>query len=94
MTETRPVRRFALHRVDESRWVIRDAHLPDFAARPVAHITMFEDDDVEVVWAAPLPLPVVFATPQDAVESLETWARGRRGATKPIPIPHFPPPRG
>jgi len=37
------------------------------------------------------PLPVIYATPQDALESLEAWERGREGATKPIPIPHFPP---
>lgn len=94
MTDAASDNRFALQRIDDSRWVIRDAGMPAYAARPIAHITMFEDDDVEVVWTAPLPLPVVFATPQDAVESLETWSRGRRGPTKPIPIPHFPPPRG
>jgi hypothetical protein len=94
MKDTTPDRRFALHRIDDSRWVIRDARLPEFAARPIAHITMFEDDDVEVIWSSPLPLPVVFATPEDAVSSLEQWSRGRTGSTKPIPIPHFPPPRG
>lgn len=86
-------RRFALHRIAESRWVIRDAHMTD-VARPVAHITLVEEDDFEVVWASPLPLPAVYASPEDAVSSLETWSRGRRGSTKPIPIPHFPPPRG
>ena len=92
MTYPSFTQRFALHRVDEDTWVIRDAHIPDYAARPVAHITVTDDDQVEVIWSAPLPLPVTFATLADALDSLEDWTRRQRGATKPTPIPHFPPP--
>ncbi|MET0781765.1 MAG: hypothetical protein ABWY26_13345 [Microbacterium sp.] len=91
MTDYTFTERYALQRVDGTRWVIRDANLPGYAARAVAHITVTEDDQVEVIWAAPLPLPVTFATLEDALESLEDWIHRQRGATKPIPIPHFPP---
>ncbi|WP_314506808.1 hypothetical protein [uncultured Microbacterium sp.] len=85
--------RFALRRTMDQNWVIVDADAPELAVRPLAHIRVDEDDMAEVTWTAPLPLPVIFATPQDAVESLERWERPREGPTKPIPIPAFPPPR-
>ena len=92
MTDTAITHRFALHRIDEVTWEIRDSRLPVYAARPVAHITISDDDQVEVIWAAPLPLPVTYATLEDALGSLEDWAHRQPGVTKPIPIPHFPPP--
>jgi hypothetical protein len=93
MTDVAAGIRFALERVDDRTWVIRDTHSQIFSAQPIGRMLVSDDDDVEVVWASSVPLPVVFATPEDALESLENWALGRRGATKPIPIPHFPPPR-
>jgi hypothetical protein len=75
----------------EQAWMIVDTQAPEFAARALAHITVDDDDVAEVTWTAPLPLPVSFASPEDALESLEAWERGGEGATKPIPIPHFPP---
>ena len=83
--------RFALRRTVDETWMIVHARIPEFAVRPLAHITVDDDDVAEVVWTGPLPLPVRYATPQDALESLEEWERGRPGATKPVPIPHFPP---
>ena len=83
--------RFTLRHTVEDTWVIVHARAPEFAVRPLAHITVGDDDVAEVIWTGPLPLPVSYATPQDALESLEAWERGREGATKPIPIPHFPP---
>ena len=91
MTDVASGTRFALERVDDRSWIIRDTR--PGRSRPVGRMLVSEDDDVEIVWAPSVPLPVVFATPEDALESLENWARGGRGATKPIPIPHFPPPR-
>lgn len=93
MTDATFIRRFTLQRIDERTWMIE--HL-DSAARetdPVGHITVTEDDQVEVRWDMPVPLPVLYATLEDALDSLEDWAGRPRGATKPIPIPHFPPPR-
>ena len=89
-----PSRRFTLRRTVDESWIIVHAHAPEFAVRPLAHIRLDDDDVAEVIWTAPLPLPVLFATPQDALQSLEEWERGREGATKPIPIPHFPPRSG
>ena len=45
-----------------------------------------------MTWGVPLPLPVTFARSQDVLDSLDEWAHRKRGATKPIPIPHLPPP--
>lgn len=84
-------RRFALRRTVDESWMIVHARVPEFAVRPLAHITVDDDDVAEVVWTEPLPLPVSYATPQDALESLEEWERGHPGATKPVPIPHYPP---
>ena len=86
-------RRFALQRIDERTWVIE---LLDSAASetdPVGHVALTEDDHIEVTWDMPIPLPLIYATLEDALESLEDWAARPRGATKPIPIPHYPPPR-
>lgn len=87
-------RRFALRRTVDRTWMIVHAGAPEFAVRPLAHITIDDDDVAEVVWTAPLPLPVVYATPEDALETLESWERRGEGAAKPVPIPHFPPPAG
>jgi hypothetical protein len=83
--------RFALRRTVYESWVIVHARVPEFAVRPLAHITIDDDDIAEVVWTGPVPLPVTYATPEDALESLEDWERARPGADKPVPIPHFPP---
>jgi len=92
MTDTTLAQRFALERADPSTWVIRDRHATDGAATPIARLTLNEYEQVEVTWGVPLPLPVTFANLQDAVDSLDEWSHRKRGATKPIPIPHFPPP--
>lgn len=92
MSGTATSGRFGLHRIDELTWEIREVRLPTYAARPVAHVTVSEDDEVEVIWSAPLPLPTTFATPSDALDSLEFWSGSSPGSTKPILIPHYPPP--
>jgi len=92
MTDTTLTQRFMLERVDPSTWVIRDMRATDAAAPPIAHLTLNENEQVEVTWGVPVPLPVTFANLHDALDSLDEWAHRKRGATKPIPIPHFPPP--
>lgn len=82
--------RFALQRIDDHTWVITGAPARGSDTRAIAKITLTEDDDVEVRWAGDLPLPITYVSARDALESLEAWA-GPRRATKPIPIPHFPP---
>lgn len=86
--------RFVLHPIDDVTWEIRDARMPDFAARTVAHVAMGDNDEVEVIWSAPLPLPTTYATPNDALDSLEYWSESEPGSTKPVSIPAFPPPAG
>ena len=92
MTDNILTRRFALERVDPSTWVIKDLQATDAAVPPIAYLTLNEFEQVEVAWGLPLPLPATFANLQDAVDSLDEWSHRKRGATKPIPIPHFPPP--
>lgn len=92
MADTTSTRRFAVQRIDHRTWLIKDIHDPVYAAHPLGRITMTEDDQIEVTWDAPVPLPVLYATLEDVLEDLEAWARRPRGATKPIPIPHYPPP--
>ena len=86
-------RRFALQRLDERTWTIELIDSAASEADPVGHVLLTEDDHIEVTWDMPIPLPVLYATLEDALESLEDWAARPRGATKPIPIPHYPPPR-
>lgn len=91
--QTHPARRrFTLRRTIDRTWMIVHAGAPEFAVRPLAHITVDDDDVAEVIWTAPLPLPVLYASPEDALETLETWEKAEHGAGKPVPIPHFPPP--
>jgi hypothetical protein len=90
---SRGTRRFALRPTIDGDWIIVHAGAPEFAVRPLAHISIDDDDLAEVVWTGPLPLPVMYATVEDALHTLESWERGDDGASKPVPIPHYPPPR-
>jgi len=92
MTDTTSTRQYALQRVGRRRWLVKDVRHPQSAAPPLGRATLTEDDQVEVSWDASVPLPVLYATLEDVLENLEEWAHRPRGATKPIPIPHFPPP--
>jgi hypothetical protein len=92
MADTISARRFALQWVDQRTWLITDIHNPGYGAHPLGRIIVTDDDQVEVTWDAPVPLPVLYSSLEDVIESLEEWAHRPRGATKPIPIPHFPPP--
>ncbi|MFE1665648.1 hypothetical protein [Microbacterium sp. P02] len=91
----RPARRqrYRLHRTDLFTWVITYAGTTEPGAHPVAHLTLNEHDQVDAVWVPPRPLPVLFATVGDALDSLQEWEDRPDGASKPIPIPHRPPPR-
>ena len=93
MTDTKHTQRFVLELVDQQTWLIRDRNATDAAAPPIARLSLNDVEQVEVSWGVPLPLPVMFAKTQDALESLEEWAHRKPGGTKPIPIPHFPPTR-
>lgn len=84
--------RFVLIRLDDGGWVIQDRRPPHDGVRVAARIAITEEDEVHVVWLSPTPLPVRYARPEDVLVSLEMWQLRPHGSTKPIPIPHFPPP--
>lgn len=92
MTDTTSTRQYALQRISRRGWLVKDVQHPLDEAHPLGRVTLTEDDQIEVSWDAAVPLPVVYATLEDVLESLEEWAHRPRGATKPIPIPHYPPP--
>lgn len=95
MTSAQPGQaRYALVKTDRRNWEIHDLTLRAPASQPVAELLMSEDDRVEVVWITPIPLPIQYATAQDVLADLILWERRGRGSTKPIPIPHRPPPHG
>ncbi|MCR2810988.1 MULTISPECIES: hypothetical protein [unclassified Microbacterium] len=86
--------RFVLARVDARHWVIHDRRSGTASAGVAARLSVSDDDDeVHVTWFSVTPLPIVYATPGDVLTSLEMWQSRPHGGTKPIPIPHFPPPR-
>ena len=94
MTDQPGQTRYALVKRDRRSWAIHDLTLPAPASHPVAELLISEDDQVEVVWITPTPLAIRYATVQDALDDLILWERRGRGGTKPIPIPHRPPPHG
>jgi hypothetical protein len=91
MTDTISTRQYALQRIGRRMWLVEDVQHPLRATQPLGRVTLTEDDQVEVSWDEHVPLPVLYATLDDVLESLEEWAHRPRGATKPIPIPHYPP---
>lgn len=94
MIESPSATRFKLRAVDEHAWLICEVSQDDHPGRTVAHLTLTDDDNVEVVWSHSIPLPASYASARDALEHLVTWSARHIGSTKPIPIPHIPPPAG
>ncbi|HYJ48460.1 MAG TPA: hypothetical protein VEX12_00970 [Microbacterium sp.] len=84
--------RFVLQRLGGRNWVIRDHGRRRDTSDVIAQIALTDDDDFEVAWLDHIPLPGRYSTPEDAVADLQVWKDRQRGSTKPVPIPHFPPP--
>lgn len=87
-----PEARFALIRVSENDWAIHDLHHPEGDHRRV--VCRIYDDaptDVEVIWMRDLPLALRYPSVQEVLEAVERFQDASR-ATRPIPIPHRPPP--
>lgn len=84
---------YELQAVDETTWIIRDrAHIPRDPAHLVASLHHTEDDEIEVIWMRPTPLPVRYASPTSVLDDLIHWSRRPSGGSRrPVPIPHFPP---
>ena len=87
--------RYVLIRMDEQSWAIHDLTLSAPAAHPVAelHASGDDDDTIVVMWITPTPLPVRYARAEDTIADFVLWERRALGVTKPIPIPHRPPPQ-
>ena len=88
MKDEATTRRFRLLPRGEGRWEIRTTD-----ASIVARLELTDNDTVAVDWVQPRPLPREYSTPRAALADLVMWEDRPRGGTKPIPIPHSPPPR-
>lgn len=88
-----PYRRFVLVQVSTTDWAIHDLHYPDADHRRVV-CTIFEDapTEVEVLWRRDLPLALRYSTADEVLRAVQRFQEASR-ATRPIPIPHLPPPR-
>ena len=84
--------RFTLVRVGATDWAVHDSHYADGDHRRVV-CRIYEDapTDVEVLWLRDLPLALRYSSVQDVVEAVQRFQDASR-ATRPIPIPHLPPP--
>lgn len=88
-----PDPRFVLHRLTPSEWVINDLRFEaDDTRHVVACVYELAPTEVEVVWLRELPLSSTYGTPFEVLEQIER-IQGTSRATRPVPIPHRPPPR-
>jgi hypothetical protein len=87
-------RQYDLQRVDQSTWIIRDAHVPTTDARSVvACVSEAPLEGVDVLWLHPVGLPTRYGTAEAVLRDLIRHGRRSTGTTRPIPIPHRPPMR-
>lgn len=87
-----PDPRFVLTQVSAEAWAIHDLHYPEADhRRVVCRIYADTPVDVEVHWLRDLPLALRYPTVQDVLDSVQRFQDASR-ATRPIPIPHRPPP--
>ncbi len=88
-----PDRRFSLVQVTATDWAIHDLHYPTDDHRRVV-CTIFEDapTEVEVLWRRDLPLALRYSSAEEVLHAVRRFQDASR-ATRPIQIPHHPPPR-
>lgn len=85
---------FELRRVSATEWVIHDRRFAaDDARSVVACVWQDEDDGVGVVWLDGRAMPSHYASVDAVMDDVATSALRRAGGTRPIEIPHLPPPR-
>ncbi|WP_341946194.1 hypothetical protein [Microbacterium sp. LWH11-1.2] len=84
--------RFVLTPVSTEAWAIHDLQYPYGDHRRIV-CRIYEDTptDVEVLWLRDLPLAPRYPSVDDVLESVRRFQDASR-ATRPIPIPHRPPP--
>lgn len=89
-----PDPRFELVQTGGSDWEIHDQHYPQGDHRRVV-CTIYEDapTEVEVMWVRDLPLALRYSSVPDVLTEVLRFHETCR-ATRPIQIPHLPPPTG
>ncbi|MDX2376718.1 hypothetical protein M4I32_07885 [Microbacterium sp. LRZ72] len=88
--------RIEMAMIEEGCWRICDASMPpDDPRRVIAYIES-DDDGVDVLWLSGDRRPARYGTLEDALAAADArvvTAPGEDRASRPVPIPHFPPPR-
>lgn len=88
----KPNPRCAMHRVSPSEWVVNDRRYPPGDARhTVARVYELAPTELEVVWLRDLPLAISYDSAEALLSDVERLLSVSR-ATRPVPIPHLPPP--
>ena len=87
-----PESRYIARRASPDEWVIVDLCYPDDDYRQTVCTAREVSDAVfEVRWIRDLPLPIIHSSLDDVLELVRGLPDECR-ATRPIPIPHHPPP--
>lgn len=87
--------RFELRRVSAHEWLIRDHQHPSNDAESVVaciHMADDDEDEVEVVWLRRTLLPVRYISATAVLDDFRIWQVRRDRSTRPVVIPHLPPP--
>lgn len=89
------VHRFALVRTSSTAWDIIDRSVePPDDHHVVARVREEEAAaGVTVRWELPVPLLDAYLNPEAVLDDLARWNTRREGWSRPVPIPHLPPPK-
>ena len=92
---TEATARFELRKVGSSDWIILDLALPsDHPGRTVACVYEIDDWECDVVWLRDLGLPEHYMSPVEVLDDvIQAGIPSSPSPRRPVPIPHFPPPR-
>ena len=87
--------RIELARVDDDCWRLCDGTLPENDPTRVIALAEIRDDYVTVLWLRKRNRRSTFPTFELALRAVEKiiYDVERRSPGRPVPIPHFPPPR-
>jgi hypothetical protein len=85
---------YLVRQVDDRTWIVRDRRLEESDPRSlIACLSEREPGDLELVWMHAPHRPARFRTFDAAMAELERRSGRNSDDRRPIPIPHFPPPR-
>lgn len=84
---------FELQKVDQSTWIVRNHDIPATDSQHVvACITESAVHGVDVLWLLPAGLPTHYPSARAVLDDLVRRDRRISRRTRPVAIPHFPPP--